>query len=204
MTAILLSAGKASRLGGLAPDGCKALVKVAGTTMLDHWAGVFDDDLLVVVRSEHVPAMTGRGIDFVTCDSGGGPAVALRTGLALAVEDQPVTVIYADTWVPAWAVPVGDDWCAVAAAGGGRRWDTLVEGQLAYEWVDTDEVALVAVGLYRFSDPDRLAKCLAAAIDDTDETGLAPVVNLYGSPMVPVVGWQDVGDPEAIDRWGAL
>lgn len=196
MTSIMLSAGRATRLGG----GCKAMKLVGGRTMHEWWRRTHLDKPTVVCRSEDAASIPGPSI---VCDEGGGPAFALRAALALVAE--PVTVVYADTWVP--AVPHEDEFCGVAAARGPRSWDVVEDGLVAYRHVDADEAALVAIGLYRFADVERLGKCVDEAINGRTigaEVGLADVVNLYGLPFVPVVGWQDVGDPQALARWRHL
>ena len=203
MTTVLLSAGNATRLGPAAPGGCKALVEVGGRTMLDWWWEVGDDDdLLVVVRSEHVelcPAL--EGVRYAVCDEGGGPARALAHVLPL-LNEGPITVAYADTWLP--GLPRGEEWCGVAAARGGRRWDVVEDGLLAYRDVDLGEVALVAVGAYRFGARWRLELALDHELrlaPPDAEVGLADVVNDLGLPLVPVQGWRDVGDRDALAAW---
>ena len=204
MTTVLLSAGRASRLGDRAPGGCKALLDVGGRTMLDWWTDLAPDGLVVVVRSEHVDLLPD-GVSRVVCDQGGGPAQALAAALVACDGDSPVTVAYADTWLP--GLPPGDEWCAVAAAKGGRRWDVAEEGLLAYRDVDLGEVALVAVGAYRFGARWRLELALDFELRQAPpdaEVGLAEVVNDLGLPFVPVLGWQDVGDETALASWGPL
>lgn len=193
----MLSAGRATRLDGV----CKAMNLVGGRTMYEWWRRCQLTKPTVVCRSEHARSIPGPTI---ICDEGGGPAFALRAALALVTEG-PVTVTYADTWVP--AVPHDTEFCGVAAARGPRSWDVVEDGLVAYRHVDEAEAALVAVGLYRFADVDRLTKCIDEAIGRRTigaEVGLADVVNAYGLPFVPVLGWQDVGDPQAIARWRHL
>lgn len=205
MTTILLSAGNATRLETLAPAGCKALTRVGDRTMLDWWRG-HDPNVIVVCRTEHTKSWEfPDDANVISCDEGGGPAVAVRT--ALPHVRGPLTVAYADTWVPPGCVPYGTDWCGVATARGGRAWDILTDGVLTYRHISSNEVATVAIGLYRFSDMDRLGRALDTAIeigDIREETGMAAVVGLYGARFKPVVGWQDVGDRKALERWKAL
>lgn len=195
MTAVLLSAGKASRLGDLAPTGCKALLEVRGKTMLDWWRDFFPE-LVIVCRSEHEPLLP-TSVDRVICDDGGGPAVALAAALPLC-DIEPTTVIYADTWVA--EIPKGDEWCGVGAATGPRVWDVVEGGLVASREVGIDEAALVACGLYRFAEKWRLELALSHELIDAEgEVGLADVVNDLGLPMVPVFGWRDVGEPTGLE-----
>jgi hypothetical protein len=83
----------------------------------------------------------------------------------------------------------------------------VAEGGVAVSrQVPIDQVVTACIGLYRFSDLSKLRRALDVAIGITDggEVGMAPVVTLYGSPFVPVVGWQDVGDPAALAAWRPL
>lgn len=197
MTALMLSAGKATRLNGA----CKAAAVIGRRPMHEWWHRVLLERITVVCRSEHADALPTQTI---VCDDGGGPAVALATALEspLVDSDRPLTVIFGDTWVP--ACPLADEFCGVAAAGGGRSWDVIEDGLLAYRHVDDGEAALVAIGLYRFARPDDLRTVLDKVIADahpTAEVGMADVVNAYGLPFVPVTGWQDVGDFDARRRW---
>lgn len=203
MTGVLLAAGKATRLGQLAPHGCKALVKVGGETMLDHWRGHFGDELLVVCRSEHADLLPDD-VRRVTCDTGGGPAVALAAALPQCGQG-PTTVAYADTWVK--YLPEGHEWCAVGAGAGGRSWDVVEDGLLAYRYVDFGEAALVGIGLFRFAELWRLELALDHEIRFAGvhapgiEIGLADVANALNLPLAPALGWQDVGDPAALAAW---
>lgn len=202
MTTLLLSAGQATRLGDAAPGGCKALVDVGGRTMLDWWQEI-DPGLTLVCRPEHAHMVLSKASDVVL-SNGGGSAVAVQDALQYGL-DSPVTVAFADTWVPAHAVPAGVDWCGVAAAPGGRRWDVLEGGLLAYVDLDPGASALVAIGLYRFADVERLVKVVDSAVTRAQrqgvEAGMADVVNLYGCSFKPVWGWQDVGDMAALAAW---
>ena len=205
MTTLLLSAGMATRLGDTAPGGCKALTPVGGKTMLGWWLDV-DPNLTLVCRSEHVPHLYSSLVEVLTCDDGGGPAVAVRKALPYC--DGPITIAYADTWVPVNSVPRGLDWCGVAAVPGGRKWDVVEDGIAAYTHVPEGECALACVGLYRFGDAELLGKALDEAITiariEKREAGMADALNIYGVSFRPVLGWQDVGDPHALNAWRRL
>jgi hypothetical protein len=206
VTTLLLSAGNATRLGDAAPGGCKALTPVGGKTMLGWWLDI-DPGLTLICRTEHVPQLYSGLVEVFTCDDGGGPAKAVAKALPYC--DGPITVAYADTWVAVNSMPLGVDWCGVAAAAGGRNWDVLEDGLMAYRHVEAGDVALVGIGLYRFADVDRLGKALDEAIDMANElgnaeAGMADVVNIYGCSFRPVLGWQDVGDAHALAAWRRL
>lgn len=199
MTTLMLSAGEATRLGDLAPGGCKAMTVVGGRTMIDWWTELAGETPTVVCRSSHL-AVIDDTVPTVVCDDGGGAARALNAGLTACKPDEPVTVVYADTFVS--VVPNGSEWCAVDAAQGGRAWDIVEDGLVYYGDLPPEEMALVCVGLYRFAETDRLDVAVTHALAQADgEVGMADVVNFYGLPFVPVAGWQDVGDPEALARW---
>lgn len=201
MTAFLLSAGNATRLDDLAPGGCKAMTIVGGQTMLDWWASSLGEMPTVVCRSDHLVVLPDN-VNTVICDTGGGPARALQAALDVCDPDEPVTVAYADTWL--YELPEGDEWCAVAAAPGGRSWDVVEDGFVWYG--DPIDAALVCVGAYRFGDFERLARSVDDALEASHnaEVGMGEVVNFYLLPYVPAFGWQDVGDPDALGRWRAL
>lgn len=197
MTALLLSAGQATRLDGLAPGGCKAMTIVGGWTMLDRWGGLLGDRPTVVCRSEHLPVLPDD-VDTVVCDEGGGPARALAKGLGVCDPEEPVTVAFADTWL--MDLPPEPEWCLVAAARGGRAWDVVEDGFVAY--FDPGATSLVCVGAYRFASLLTLQMAVTLALKDAEgEVGMGEVVNRYGLPFLPALGWQDVGDPKALAAW---
>lgn len=201
---IILTAGRATRAGELAPDGCKALVEVGGNPMI-KWQcdALADGDPIIVCRSEHVDMLKDYGQTVVN-DRGRGAADALASALPLV--DGPVIVAYADTFFLGDDIPEGTDWVGVADADGGRRWDVVRDHYVAYEHVAEGWVARVCVGLYAFSDPRRLGKIiehltLRHAVTQP-EMGLAPALNIYNPwREVHIPSWQDVGSVEAIKAW---
>lgn len=204
MTVLLLSAGNATRLGDSAPEGCKAAAMVNDRQMLD-WTWEAFGRPIVVCRGKHLKVIS-KSIDTVVVDEGGGPAFALGKALAKVQPTDSVTVVFADTWVPEWGVPRDPEFCGVAAAKGGRSWDVVEDGLVAYRHVADSEAALVCIGLYRFADPQALKDAVDKALVNapSGEVGMGDVVNTYGLPFVPVLGWQDVGDPLALARWRPL
>lgn len=166
--------------------------------MLDWWRDWYHD-LIVVCRSEHFDLLPDD-VRRVACDVGGGPARALAAALPLC-DEGPITVIYADTWVS--HVPGWPEFCGVGVAEGGRNWDVIEDGLCASRSVGEDEVAMVAIGLYRFAEKWRLALALTheLSINPDGEVGLADVVNDLDLPFKPVLGWQDVGTVDSLHAW---
>lgn len=201
MSALLLSAGQATRLGDIAPAGCKAMTIVGGLTMIDWWSARLGGRPTVVCRGEHLSVIPDD-VDTIVCDEGGGPARALAKALPLCAPDEPVTVAYADTWLR--SIPDSPEWCLVAAAPGGRAWDIVEDGFVSYADVPADETALVCVGAYRFAEPDRLEVAVDDALRRNEgDVGMGEVINRYGLPFLPADAWQDVGDRQALGRWRA-
>lgn len=199
MELIVLTAGRATRLGSFAPAGCKALVRVHDRPMLANQLDVVEPDhTTVVCRSAHTRLLYGFDVLALPFDEGGGPARALQACVPLFGRDitGPVVVAYADTWFT--ELPHGKDWCGTHPAPGGRYWD-VADDELLYRYVRPDVTLPVCVGLYRFDDLERLADAIGlATLASTEEVGMGPVVRRYGARFVDVPSWQDVGDPAAL------
>jgi hypothetical protein len=160
-----------------------------GVTMVEWTRRLTGETPLVVCRSHQAEALDMTA-SFVACDTGGGPVRALKA--ALPHVTGAVTVLFADTW--AAELPEGE-FCGVAAAVGGRSWDVVEDGLVAYRHVDLDECALVAVGAYRFHDIPRLRVAVGHSLRlDPPDCSMGEVVNRYGVPFRPVNTWQDIGD----------
>lgn len=203
---VVLTAGKASRAGHYAPAGCKALVSLDGRPVIEHQLDVLGADPVIVCRSEHAKALSVYG-DVVVNDDGRGAGHALDSAMRSGLIDEPVYVAYADTYFS--EVPAGEDWVGVEVAEGGRAWYVVGPHRtLTYVDVAEDEVALVGVGLFHFSDPDRLAAITGKFGTEWrwrgQEWGLDVVCNTYKTwRPVRVPSWRDVGDEAAIERWQA-
>lgn len=187
---IINTAGRATRLDGYAPYGCKALLEVGGKPMIEWQLDVLGE-ATIVCRPEHAALLRGYGpvaVDGLDL----GPASCLS---AVPPFDGPVTVVYADTWFD--ALPEGSDWVGVGTGAPGRAWDVIdPDGKVRYR--EPSEVATVAVGLYAFADGRRAA----AAQRAENAASMAAVLNAYGSwRAVPVPSWRDVGDPDSWARW---
>lgn len=201
MTNIILTAGLATRLGPLAPHGCKALVPVAGRPIIEWQLDVLGD-ARIVCRSEHAPLLAKYG-PTVTDDRAAGPLSALVAGLKQPVEG-PVTVVYADTWFS--ALPFGDAWVGVQRALCDRWWD-VYDPPVIYREPRPNEWATVCVGVYRFPDGWALATkahwmlgcCWQQTMDwNRNKPGLSGLVNQFQLPPAVVDSWLDVGDPDAL------
>lgn len=198
MTTIVLSAGEASRLGGV----CKALVDVKGVRAIDRQARKLANKPFVVVRSEHAAAISEAGYRPVICDDLGGPVRALKAAIGYVYRKDPVTVLFADTMFE--SLPEGSNWVGYSYAYGGREWDTVhlyANGVFsARAWFPQADYRAVAVGAYSFSDVEAVKRALLQVPDDGP---FAWFLNAYPHPLngERIHGWQDVGDPDAIARF---
>lgn len=185
---LITTAGGATRLGDLAPHGCKSLLPVGGKPMIEWQLDVLGE-ATIVCRPEHASLLDGYGpvrVDGLDL----GPASCLAFA-----PDGPVTVVYADTWFD--SLPDGSDWVGVGSGGPGRAWDVIdPDGKVRYR--EPKDVATVAVGLYAFADGARAA----AAQRAENAASMAAVLNVYAPwRAVPIPSWRDVGDPDSWARW---
>lgn len=185
MKAIILSAGKASRLAHLAPRGCKVLVDIGGETVLDRQLRLLPTtEVTVVCRSPHLELLAPYPVDVIAHDRLDGPVNALR-----AAQPQGDTiVVYGDTL---WSrLPDAPEWIGMAQAAPGRAWDGLhegPEGPITYSCASAPVEA--CVGLYRFAHAERIPKC----------ESMPPALARYGPlPRLPVEGWADAGTIDAV------
>jgi hypothetical protein len=195
--AVVLSAGRASRLSGVN----KLLVKAAGKTVLQWHERAFSGWRLdAVVRVADVVSVLRAGWQggtLVGTDECDGPAGALRSYVAAVQLDEPIVVVFADTLLH--DVPAdGGDWVGVAPAPW-RVWDYRV-GDTWMRGVPTFEVC---VGLYRFDDASALREALNALPFGT-EVPMTALLREYEKKRrlgtVLVQGWQDAGDREALAK----
>ena len=202
-----MTAGRATRAGEYAPDGCKALVPLDGRPVIEWQLDVLDGEPIIVCRSEHAPLLSKYG-QVVTNDACRGAGDALHS--ALGVVDEPIVLAYADTFFD--AIPDGTDWVGVSHARGGRRWYVILDlasgPWVVYQDVPADQIVKVGVGLFAFSDVDRLRSITGAFGTEFrwrgQEWGLDVVLNRYRTyDTVDIPSWRDVGDVEAIENWSA-
>lgn len=200
MNALILSAGRAQRLGSLAPRGCKVLAKVKGRSVLSRQLellGGLVDSVTVVCRSAHLDLLRPYPVETVAHDLFNGPVGAIDA----AAPEGDTLIVYGDTL---WGrLPEDtDDWIGVARAEGGRKWDVFTldcpnvrgGGRIRYEWVPEDESVLACVGLYRLLHAERLTG-----------PSMPDALQRYGYVRPrEVTGWRDVGDVDAIAAYGEL
>lgn len=197
MNLVVLTAGRATRLGSDAPHGCKAETPLDGRPIISRQIQAADPDTVTIVcRSEHQSLMRRWGT-VITHDGYDGPARALCA--AIHHIDTPIVVAYADTFFT--DLPDGQDWCGVHDAPGGRYWD-VADDDVIYRYVRPDRTVSACVGLYRFDDHDRLtAALIRACAVPHHEVGMSGVVNRYRCRFVDVPSWQDIGDRDALARF---
>lgn len=205
---VILTAGRATRAGTYAPDGCKALVPLGGRPIIEWQMRCFAQEPLIVARAAHAEMLVGYG-DVVVNDDCLGPGDALRSALPLC--DGPITVVYADTFFT--DVPEGSDWIGTAQGWGGRAWDVVHAAEehgryrphVVYEEAHSE--VTVCVGLYSFSN---IAKLRDSANFWSGyhsrgmrrEWGLSWIVNdLRDLRWEPIPSWRDVGSSADIQRW---
>jgi hypothetical protein len=206
---VILTAGRATRLGALAPDGCKSLVELDGDPIIEWQMDALEDERpTIVCRTEHAARLSIYG-PVVVDDSLAGPAHALYSVLAQLryqdLEGDAITVVYADSFFT--VLPDLPDFCGIQTVKGGRSWDLLSHddegwGNVTYHYISKHQWGTACVGLYRFSDHEKLARHLRSALYlNTRETGMAQVVNSYRPPFITIPSWQDAGDPSALANW---
>lgn len=188
MRAFILSAGKATRMGGLAPHGVKSLCSLGGRTLFDIQSEALRDQGWepVLFTSVELPDLPHHVLPQHS-----GPGEALYHALRYA--DGPTLVVYADTlWTG--ILPNPGEWVGVADPPNlGRNWDVAAE---RFEYRFAREGEKVCVGLYCFTSPDEVRDaCLRARRERDGEIGMADVLNLLPPPERHLIdGWTDVGD----------
>lgn len=196
--ALILSAGKSTRLGGKQ----KLLVTAGGIPVHEwHRRALTDYKTAVVVRPEddaEVAAALTWADRIVPHGKTNGPVGAIAAYLRLFDDDTELLVVYADTLIPAQPLPPGD-WVGVS-----RLTDRTWDHQNKYGvWVKEELPTMVAVGLYRFADLQELRRVMDE-VGDKDDHHLPDLLNLYQARVyttqVPITGWHDAGDPAALAR----
>lgn len=200
--AVILSAGKSTRLGGRN----KLTVSAGGREVAEWHRALLDGFRIAVVAPQSdagALAVQFPWVDRVVAHSrADGPVGALSAYLSAYRDDEEIVVLFADTLLPPQPLPKGD-WVGIANAPQ-RRWDfpgensTYLRGTLAFP---------VCVGIYSFAWISKLREAVAEAIEDGTIHGetdvpMIRVLNRYapGLYQMPVRGWHDAGDPEALAR----
>lgn len=194
--AVILAAGRSTRLGGVN----KLLVNAGGVPVHEwHRRALAGFKVGAVVRPTdfHEVSEAAPWLDEVVGhERQDGPVGALLA--YLNDSNEPITVVYADTLLP--QVPdEDDDWVGVAKAPG-RVWDYW-EG----EWTRGVPYVEVCVGAYRFNCVSCLRTTARNLVAKSDgETHMADLLRSYSDEhnvqRLPLEGWQDAGDPEAVAR----
>lgn len=203
--AVILAAGRATRLGGRN----KLLVKAAGRLVADYHAQTLAGyQTTAIVRYEERDQVRSEApwLHAVIGDNrGGGPVGALTAYFESDhfKQDAPLLVVYGDTLLDEIPERPGS-WVGVAAAPT-RVWD-FHDG---IEWTRGTPAALVCVGLYRFDRPDILEQIAyqlteRALLQGKAETHMAEALRYYADqrrlPAQRVHGWRDAGDDEALAK----
>jgi len=203
--AVILAAGRATRLGGRN----KLLVKAAGRPVADYHARALAGyETTAIVRYEEREQVRSEApwLHTVIGDNrGGGPVGALTAYFESDhfKRDRPLLVVYGDTLLDEIPERPGS-WVGVAAAPT-RTWD-FHDG---IEWTRGTPTALVCVGLYRFDRPDILEQIAhqlreRALLQGKAETHMAEALRYYAEqrrlPAQRVPGWRDAGDNEALAK----
>ena len=196
--ALIISAGKSTRLGGK-----QKLLLTAGGTPVHEWhrRALIDYKTAVVVRPEddaEVAATLTWADRIVPHAKTDGPVGAIAAYLQVFADDTELLVVYADTLIQPQPLPTGD-WVGVSRLTD-RTWDHLN----AYGvWVKEALPTMVGIGLYRFADIEQLRRAIAT-LGDKEDQHLPDLLNLYKAqvytPQVPIAGWHDAGDPTALAR----
>jgi hypothetical protein len=196
--ALILSAGKSTRLGGKQ----KLLVTAGGIPVHEwHRRALTDYKTAVVVRPEddaEVAATLTWADRIVPHGKTDGPVGAIAAYLRLFDDDTELLVVYADTLIPAQPLPSGD-WVGVSPLTD-RTWDYQNKYGV---WTRGELPAVVCIGLYRFTDLHELRRAISE-LGGKEDHHLPDLLNLYQARVyttqAQITGWHDAGDPAALAR----
>lgn len=193
--AVILAAGKSTRLGG-----ANKLLVEAGGVPVHKW----HERLLrgiptsIITRTEDVPAVSEaiKWAKVLAHDEADGPVGALRAYLSIRrwpIEE--TIVLFADTLLAPQPIPEGS-WVGVAPAPA-RTWDLPSK----WGWTRGKPYLSVCVGIYAFAYPERLYRMLET-LEVGPDLSFADLLQRYASDTQlhenTVRGWHDAGDPAAI------
>ena len=196
--AVILAAGRSSRLGGTN----KLLVEAGGQPVHEwHRKALADYEVNVVVRPDDAQAVRDAmpWVHLVvTHDRFDGPGGALHSYLERIDEPDGLLVLFADTLLRTIPDDPGD-WVGVATPPG-RVWDYW-DG----DWMRGVPRVNVCVGVYHFACTDCLMRSLALLVEGLAvEVSFADLLRHYSREHyvdhTQINDWQDAGDPDALAR----
>lgn len=228
VTAVILSAGYATRLGPASAMG-KAAMRVTDAPVLALQlkallAGGYDR-VVLVLRPEHETHVRpileryseacGLQWQIVVQSDADGPGAAFLRAVEECRLTGPVLLQLGDTLLGSIPDRQESDWLAVAETDARRRWccvefsseDMTVTG-LRDEVPAEGATVSVAVGMYQFSKAELLSEETAVAVDEQrGEAELSDLLLRYAAlrPLRARVvdGWVDVGDMAGVARASA-
>ena len=195
--AIILAAGRATRLGGEN----KLLVNAGGVPVARwHERLLRGVPTTIVTRSEDVRAVADAATwaRVIPHDELDGPVGALKAYRSIArYPDEETIVLFADTLLVPQPLPNGS-WVGLAPAPA-RVWDL----PSPWGWTRGKPTLLVCVGIYAFADPARLDAAIAR-LTVSPEVPFSELLDSYSLTTQlnsnTVRGWHDAGDRDAIAR----
>lgn len=193
--AIVLSAGKATRMGSHAPDGVKAHADIGGgATILSNAKKQLKDMVAVVCAC---PPFSSAGIKFGHINLPAHRTVADAVRLALqmtaGISDNAL-IVYGDTY---WSETIPDEeFIGVSGCPNmDRPWDCVDQktGMMQYRLPKIGEP--VHIGMFRIDDTQKFIHCLEAPT-------VAQALNTYflKLPLYRVESWYDCGDEVSLFR----
>lgn len=223
VTAIILAAGKGTRLNSIIDGHFKPLIKVNGCPAIILVAksiiqqGVMD--FVIVANSNNKSAIEDvwnnafhnldLNLKIVVQTEPLGPAHALSFGMSVANSQKHILVCLADTLFDE-IIPLSFDWVGTAKATGSGKWCWVQHiNQKVIDFYDKVEppqdVKDVLMGLYYFRDSKYLKECIDSVITNNirlaeGEYQLSNVINLYKQKYPikakEITTWTDVGSIE--------
>ena len=198
--AVILAAGKSTRLGGEN----KLLVEAGGVPVHQwHERLLRDIPTTIITRPEDVTAVADAAswAKVIPHDKFDGPVGALAAYLQIYLDrSDELLVLFADTLLVPQPLPERS-WVGVAPAPA-RTWDLYAP----WGWTRGVPYLPVCVGIYSFDYPERLRRAVKRATEHSEGKDL-PMIELLNeyarsTPLRdnPVRGWYDAGDTDAIRR----
>lgn len=198
--AIILAAGKSTRLGGEN----KLLVEAGGAPVHAwHERLLRGIPTTIVTRPEDVAevAAAATWADVIPHGEYDGPVGALAAYLQIYLDRaDELLVLFADTLLVPQPLPERS-WVGVAPAPA-RTWDLYAP----WGWARGVPYLPVCAGIYAFDYPDRLRRAVKRAMERSEGRDL-PMIELLNeyaksTPLHdnPVRGWYDAGDKDALSR----